>query len=134
VAPSVSDSGRAAISARNTQLDLPDSDFASRSTALKATLWDMIYTFNRAESIELSRYLCRSIDRNCNTKVIGVKPARYYVLKGIRMPGVLIEIGFLSNAEEERMLKNAFYRQKIAEYIVEGLGDYAQDAYFMEAK
>jgi len=132
VAPSVNDSSRALTSARNVGINLDNSDFASHSLDLKATLWDMIYTFNRAESIELSRSICRVINNNCETKVIGVKAARYYVLKGVRMPAVLIEVGFLSNSSEERMLKNAFYRQKIAESIMEGIGDYAQGASFVE--
>jgi N-acetylmuramoyl-L-alanine amidase len=50
------------------------------------------------------------------------------------MPAVLVESGFLSNPQEERMLKNGFYRQKVAEAIAEGLGDYAADAPFMEAR
>ncbi|MFA5275313.1 MAG: N-acetylmuramoyl-L-alanine amidase [Candidatus Omnitrophota bacterium] len=133
VAASVSDSNRAVASARSAGINLEDSYFASNSLALKATLWDMIYTYNRAESIELSHSICRFINNNCDTKVIGVKAARYYVLKGIRMPGILIEAGFLSNASEERMLKNPFYRQKIVESIMEGIGDYAQGAYLMEA-
>ena len=131
VAPSVNDSSRAVTSARSVGIDLDNSDFASHSLELKATLWDMIYTFNRAESIELSHSICRVINNNCETKVIGVKAARYYVLKGVRMPAVLIEVGFLSNSSEERMLKNAFYRQKIAESIMEGIGDYAQGASLM---
>ncbi|MGA2775716.1 MAG: N-acetylmuramoyl-L-alanine amidase [Candidatus Omnitrophota bacterium] len=132
VAASVSDSSRAVTSARSVGINLEDSYLANHSLVLKATLWDMIYTFNRAESIELSRSICRSINNNCDIKVNGVKGARYYVLKGIRMPGILIEAGFLSNASEERMLKNAFYRQKIAESIMDGIGDYAQGAYLME--
>jgi N-acetylmuramoyl-L-alanine amidase len=43
------------------------------------------------------------------------------------MPAVLIETGFLSNYQEERMLKNNYYRQKIAESIVEGIHNYDQE-------
>jgi N-acetylmuramoyl-L-alanine amidase len=132
VAPSVSDSTRALASAKSVSLDLQGASFASRSLDLKATLWDMIYTFNRAESIELSRSICRSMEDSLDTRVIGAKPARYYVLKGVRMPAVLIEVGFVSNSNEERMLKNGFYRQKVAESIMEGVADYSRDASLME--
>ena len=132
VAPSVNDSSRAITSARSAGVNFDDSTFAAHSLNLKATLWDMIYTLNRGESIELSRAICHSMNNTCDIKVIGVKAARYYVLKGVRMPAVLIEAGFLSNSSEERMLKNAFYRQKLAESIMEGIGDYAQSASFME--
>ena len=78
-------------------------------------------------SSELSRAICRSIDRNLDVKILGVKGAKYQVLKGTSMPAVLIETGFLSNPSEERMLKNGFYRQKLAENIVEGIGDYSEN-------
>jgi N-acetylmuramoyl-L-alanine amidase len=132
VAPSVSDSARALAAAKSISLDLEGANFASRSLDLKATLWDMIYTFNRAESIELSRSICRAMDESLDTRIIGVKPARFYVLKGVRMPGVLIEVGFVSNSNEERMLKNGFYRQKVAEAIMEGVADYSRGASLME--
>jgi N-acetylmuramoyl-L-alanine amidase len=86
----------------------------------------MIYTYNRAESIELARSICRTINRNLNTEILGIKGARFEVLRGVRMPAVLVEIGFLSNSREEKMLKNSYYRQKIAESIIEGIKYYAQ--------
>ncbi|MCX5710937.1 MAG: N-acetylmuramoyl-L-alanine amidase [Candidatus Omnitrophica bacterium] len=133
IAGSVNDNTRAQSAARSAQLDLEGADFAGRSLDLRTTLWDMIYTYNRAESIELSRSICRAMGNDLDTRVIGVKGARYYVLKGARMPAVLIEVGFLSNSNEERMLKNGFYRQKVAEAIMEGVADYSHDASFMEA-
>lgn len=128
VAPSVDDSNRAMLAAKSAGLNLDSSYFASHSLDLKATLWDMLYTLDRAESIELSRSICRIVDNGLDCRVIGIKGARFYVLKGARMPAVLIEAGFLSNPGEERKLKNGFYRQKIAEGILQGIRDYAQDA------
>ncbi len=127
VSPSVDDSRRALSAAKDAVLDLDSSYFASRSLNLKATLWDMIYTHSRAESIALARSICRTVNHNLDTKILGIKGGRFYVLKGARMPAVLIETGFLSNYNEERMLKNNYYRQKIAESIVAGIKNYAQD-------
>jgi len=127
VSPSVDDSQRAVSAAKDAVLDLDSSCFAGSSLNLKATLWDMIYTYSRAESIELARSICQTINRNLDTKILGIKGARFYVLKGARMPAVLIEIGFLSNYNEERMLKNSYYRQKITESIIVGIKNYAQE-------
>lgn len=121
VSAGINDSKRAYATARSAALNLDDASFASDSLNLKAILWDMIYTYNRAESIELSRSICRSIGSNLDARVIGIKGARFEVLRGVRMPAVLIEAGFLSNYNEERMLKNSYYRQRIAESIVEGM-------------
>ncbi len=132
VAPSVGDSKRALSAAQNAVLNLDKSCFAGNSVNLKAILWDMIYTYDRAESIELGRAICRSIGRNLDTKVIGVKSAGFYVLKGARMPAILAEIGFLSNASEERLLKNGYYRQQVAEAIAQGLEDYGRGLLLVE--
>ena len=48
----------------------------------------------------------------------GVKRAGFYVLAGARMPAVLFESSFISNAVEERRLDTASYRQKLADSIV----------------
>ena len=47
----------------------------------------------------------------------------YYVLKSA-IPSALVECGFLSNAEEERLLRDADYQQRIAESIADGLCEY----------
>ena len=96
VAPSVSDSKRAALTARSAALNLKEAVFASNSADLKAIIWDMIYTNSRAESIELSRSLCRVMDSSIDANILGVKSARFQVLKGVRMPGILVEVGFVS--------------------------------------
>jgi N-acetylmuramoyl-L-alanine amidase len=67
-----------------------------------------------------------------DVKIIGVKDARYQVLRGARVPAILIETGFLSNYKEERMLKNGYYRQKVAESILDGVRDYAEGLALVE--
>jgi N-acetylmuramoyl-L-alanine amidase len=132
VAPSVSDSKRAALTARSASLNLKDAVFASNNQDLKTIVWDMIYTNSRAESIELSHSLCRVMDSCIDANILGVKSARFQVLRGITMPGILIEVGFVSNLNEERLLKTSAYRQKIAEGILEGIRDYSQNMALVE--
>jgi len=134
ISPNVNDSKRALSCAQNSALDLDRACFiSSPSLNLKATLWDMINTSNRAESIRLARDVCSVIDNTLNTKVLGIKGAGFYVLKGAHMPAVLIETGFLSNAQEERLMKNGYYRQQIAESIEQGISRYAREYRLMEA-
>jgi len=133
VAPTVSDSSRALLSARNATLNLDSRCFASSSQDLKAIIWDMVYTNARAESIELAGSISRSMDGNLDAKVLGIKGARFQVLREVRMPAVLVEVGFVSNSEEEHLLRNSFYREKIAESIAEGICVYAKDSSITEA-
>jgi N-acetylmuramoyl-L-alanine amidase len=56
----------------------------------------------------------------------GIKKAPFVVLIGANMPSVLAEIGFLTNAREEILLKTPAYRQKLAEALYRGLSRYAE--------
>lgn len=131
VSPNVGDLRRALSAAENSRLDLDNQSFLSSSLDLKTTLWDMIYTYNRAEAIKLAADICKVITDDLNTRVIGVKHAAFQVLKETQMPAILIETGFLSNANEERLLKNSSYRQQIAEAIERGIVHYTKK-YAME--
>lgn len=59
----------------------------------------------------------------------GLQPSRmrtanagdYYVLRNAKLPAVLVECGFLSNAEEEAKLLNKAYHGRIAQALANGL-------------
>lgn len=54
----------------------------------------------------------------------GVQRARFMgVLRGQRRPAVLVEGGYLSNAEDARKIGDPSYRQKLAEGVAAGLRD-----------
>ncbi len=133
VAPSVSDSKRAALTARSSSLNLKNTVVSGDTQDLRTIVWDMIYANSRAESIELSHSLCKIMDSSIDANILGVKNARFQVLKGITMPGVLIEVGFVSNLNEERLLKTAAYREKLANGMLEGIRDYSQNMALVEA-
>lgn len=48
----------------------------------------------------------------------------YYILKNTKLPGVIIECGFLTNYEEEKILNTEEYQEKVAWAIYMGLIDY----------
>ena len=55
----------------------------------------------------------------------GVRKAPFVVLIGAQMPSVLAEVAFLSNPREERLLRRADYRQKVAQGLYKGVAEYA---------
>jgi N-acetylmuramoyl-L-alanine amidase len=55
----------------------------------------------------------------------GVKQAPFLVLIGATMPSILAEISFISNPDEEKVLRTPAYRQHLAEYLLEGVRSYA---------
>lgn len=50
----------------------------------------------------------------------------YYLLKKTKCPTVIVECGFLSNSEEEKLLSTEEYQNKICEAIAEGLDNFFQ--------
>ena len=54
----------------------------------------------------------------------GVKQAPFYVLGGAAMPAVLVEIGFMTNPQEEQRLRDDGYRERIARALAAGLAAY----------
>jgi len=56
----------------------------------------------------------------------GVRRAPFIVLIGAKMPSILAEVGFLSNAQEEEAMQQSDYRDRIAEALFAGVDSYAQ--------
>ncbi|ADV79070.1 MAG: N-acetylmuramoyl-L-alanine amidase CwlD [Caldanaerobacter subterraneus] len=50
----------------------------------------------------------------------------YYLLRNAKMPAVIVECGFMSNPEEEKLLNDENYQYKIAWAIYKGLIHYFQ--------
>lgn len=59
-----------------------------------------------------------------NRRNIGLKQANFVVLRTAAMPAVLVEASFISNPEEEALLRKDTYRAKIAEAIAKGIAYY----------
>jgi N-acetylmuramoyl-L-alanine amidase len=56
----------------------------------------------------------------------GRREANYRVLVGTTCPAVLVELGYLSNAQEAAMLARPAYRRQLADAIAEAITDYLQ--------
>ena len=92
----------------------------------KLIIWDLIQNAYRSESNDLAHTVQKELVQATDLEDRGVKSAGFYVLKGAAMPAILVEIGFLSNAWEESMLRKKDFREKIALGVVRGLNTYYQ--------
>jgi len=84
-------------------------------------LWDMVQNEFINESSDLAEMIQREMNKSLGIRNRGVKQAGLRVLKGLKMPGVLVEAAFLSNPKEEKLLLDAEFREKITECIVEAV-------------
>ena len=51
-------------------------------------------------------------------------PGDYYVLRAGSAPGIIVECGFLSNAQDEALLLDPVHQQKLANGIAAGVLEY----------
>ncbi len=93
---------------------------------LQMLLWDMAQTTHLRESSVLAEMVQSNMNSLGGTTDRGIKQAPFVVLKGANMPAVLVEVGFLSNPDEERLLADAAYRQQVANMLFQSLNRYRQ--------
>ncbi len=88
----------------------------------------ILATMAQSSFMQQSETLADLVQREFDKKLVGqnrgVKQAGFIVLIGASMPNVLIELGFISNKNDARKLKQAAYRQKAAEAIFKALMKY----------
>jgi N-acetylmuramoyl-L-alanine amidase len=63
---------------------------------------------------------------NDGTKDDGVVKSHLYVTLHTKMPAVLVEMAFLTNPSDFALLGSPAWRQKVAQEIADGIGEYAQ--------
>ncbi len=76
------------------------------------------------EGKKLATHIQNDICSKLNTINRGAKQAKFYVLRNTKNPAVLVECGFVSNSQERSRMKQAWYRQSLAEGIGEGILKY----------
>jgi N-acetylmuramoyl-L-alanine amidase len=96
------------------------------SSSVALILWDMAQAEHLEESSALATRLHEELASATNSQARGVKQAPFRVLVGAAMPAVLVEVGFISNAEEEKLLTSDEYQQKVVAALVRGLSRYQQ--------
>ena len=91
---------------------------------VSAVLRSLVKTANINEASALGSLLDRHLSDRLGEPSLGVKQAAFYVLRGAEMPAILIETGFVSNPDEERLLQDDHFRKKLVEGIAAGLVAY----------
>jgi N-acetylmuramoyl-L-alanine amidase len=98
-------------------------------------LQDLVKQIARTEKIDESKEFAEDVQDSLSKRIQktartvknrGVRKAPFVVLIGADMPSILTEISFLSNAADEKMLKQPEYRQHVAEGIYQGVASYLQ--------
>jgi N-acetylmuramoyl-L-alanine amidase len=96
---------------------------------LDIMLSDLRRDNKRDESLKLASFVQKNMISGLNRnypQIVdhGVKQALFYVLFGAQMPSVLVEVSFISNPLEERLLAKDSYRAELARSIAAGVSRY----------
>lgn len=87
-------------------------------------IFEFIQGKNMERSVELARNIQRKVCSRANRPDKGVHQAGFLVLRETSMPSCLIELGFITTADEERLLNDASRVDDIARGIYEGFAQY----------
>lgn len=76
---------------------------------------------------DLSKLFAQYIQENANIDLKQnkqIKKGDFYIINNSRIPGVLIECGFISNSEDRHNLNDENYQNKLVECVVKGIVEY----------
>jgi N-acetylmuramoyl-L-alanine amidase len=113
-----SDHEAAAAAARENASAPPDT--------VQLILWDLAHVANLNESARLARSIQERLNAVQGIKDRGVRQAPFVVLTGATMPAALVEIGFLSNAEDATRISARDEQDKIVAAITDAVVEFVR--------
>ena len=89
----------------------------------------VFYYSESKEGKKLAEVLQKSLIENADPENHRMAKANtsYYILKNTSAPTVIVECGFLSNPEEERLLNTAQYQEKLVDALQKGICEYLEN-------
>jgi N-acetylmuramoyl-L-alanine amidase len=112
-------------------------EVATRENATSAEnihdLSDIVKRITMDDKIEESRELAIDVQQQLYTGLVsgnsglkdrGIKKAPFVVLIGANMPSILTEISFVTNSKDAKELRDAKYRQRVADSLFHGISEY----------
>jgi N-acetylmuramoyl-L-alanine amidase len=117
----VSDEGIAVQRAEGSSFPSESARFSGESPAVKQIAWELRTAANRAQSVEGARRIADAVDHRCEIWTKRLRPAKFQVLLHAECPAVLVEVGYLTNADDRRLLEDPAYIKTMVDAIVEGI-------------
>ena len=95
--------------------------FGGGTREIDVILWEMAQTRHLAQSAELAKAIEAQLRVLVPMSQRPIQQAPFRVLVGANMPAVLVELGYLTNAEQESALASAPFQTRLAEAITEAV-------------
>lgn len=97
-------------------------NFNAQSPDVEKILFDLAHRETKNHSGTFARTLVTYMKEAARMHKTPLKSAGFVVLKAPDVPSVLVELGYLSNAEDVKMLRAEAWQQKVAATIAEAVG------------
>ena len=95
--------------------------FGGGTRDIDVILWEMAQARHIEESARLARLIETSLRERVPMSPRAIQQAPFRVLVGANMPAVLVEMGFISNPEQERQLASEAFQSTIVQSIVDSV-------------
>ncbi len=118
---------RAVAARENAALEFERSDSTPAGDELELILADLAQNEYLTESSELAASIQEKAVPHARVLNRGVRQANFFVLRNNYMPAVLVEVGFLSNKSEDKLLCAAKHRERLAEGICAGILEFVRE-------
>lgn len=123
-----SDKEAAALAERENKVDVIGGiDFSENSREINDILISLSQTDSRNKSSKFAGYMVNEMRKTVEIVDNTHRFAGFAVLKAPDIPSALLEMGYLSNRQEETLLKQGNYRKKLANSVSKAVNKYFND-------
>ena len=120
-----SDKEAAALARRENKSDLIDGvDLSEETSEVTSILLDLTKRDTLNQSSLLVKFLIKSFKNDFNLLQRTHRSAGFAVLKSLDIPSVLLEMGYLSNKNDSKLLISEDYQRKLSDKIVKAVINY----------
>jgi N-acetylmuramoyl-L-alanine amidase len=90
---------------------------------------DMLEEEFTMESVTIARFILNRFTEALGTDIPsrGLKAENWYVVRNARMPSVLVELGFVTNAEDARLMADRAHLKKFSGALYKGIADFIEE-------
>lgn len=105
----------------------PGKDGAFHPSFLQATLQGLMQAESMEESARFANLVQARLGRVARSRNRGVKQAPFWVLAGVEMPAVLVEMGFMTNEAESKRLADPAEQARIADALADAVAVFKRE-------
>lgn len=128
LSPDATDEAAATVARVENSVVQIESKEHAKSTKANELLASMAIANFINESTKMANLICRGVKQKASVHSAVIREANFFVLRGAMMPGVLVELDYLSNSVMESRLRSTRYTSQLVKGISDGVLFYDRSA------